>query len=134
MAAITVLIADDEPAVLEIMSKQITNAGYGVISALNGKEAWEKIQQENPDIVLLDLIMPDMDGISVLSKLRNNPPSKKWIPVIIVSALGEMQNMQKSFDLQADHYLIKPCKIEDVLKGIKVMLSLTHLRNVNSVC
>ncbi len=129
MAAIKILMADDEFAVLEIMAKRIANSGYDVIKASNGKEAWEKIQQENPDIILLDLVMPEMDGYSVLSKLRSSPPSKKWIPVIIISALGEMQSVQKTLDLQADHYLIKPCKLEDIIKAIKVMMTLIPLRN-----
>lgn len=129
MSAIKVLMADDEPAVLEIMAKKIANCGFQVITAVNGKEAWEKIQKEIPDIVLLDLTMPEMDGFSVLSKLRSDPPSKKWIPVIIISALGEMQNLQKTFDLQADHYLVKPCKIDDIIKAMNIMMSLIPLRN-----
>ncbi len=131
MAAVKILIADDEPAVLEIMAHKIASAGYGVISARDGQEAWEKIQSQNPDVVVLDLMMPHMDGFAVLSQLRTNPPSKKWIPVVIISAMDEIQNMQKSFDLQADHYLIKPCRIEDVLKAIKLMISLIPLRNTN---
>lgn len=131
MAAVNILIADDEPAVLEIMAHKITAAGYGVISARDGQEAWEKIQSQNPDVVVLDLMMPRMDGFAVLSQLRTNPPFKKWIPVVIISAMDEIQNMQKSFDLQADHYLIKPCRIEDVLKAIKLMISLIPLRNTN---
>lgn len=129
MSAIKILIADDESTVLEIISKKIASAGYDVITAVDGKDAWEKIQKTNPDIVLLDLLMPEMDGISVLSKLRSNPPSQKWIPVIIISALGELSNIQKAYDLQADHYLIKPCKIEEILKSIRIMLSLIPLRN-----
>lgn len=121
-------MADDEPAVLEIMVHKVTSTGFGVVTAHDGKEAWEKIQSEIPDVVVLDLVMPYMDGFAVLSQLRANPPSKKWIPVIIISAIDEIQNMQKSFDLQADHYLVKPCRIEDVLKAIKLMVSLIPLR------
>lgn len=129
MAAIKILMADDEPAVLEIMARRIADSGFDVIKASNGLEAWEKIQKENPDIVLLDLTMPQMDGYSVLSKLRSSPPSKKWIPVIIISATGEMQNIQNVLNLQADHYLMKPCKLEDIIKAIQVMMALIPLRN-----
>lgn len=122
-------MADDEASVLEIMARQVASAGFEVITASDGKQAWEKIQSENPDVVVLDLLMPHMDGFAVLSQLRTNPPSKKWIPVIIVSALNETQHMQKSFDLQADHYLVKPCRTEDVLRAIKLMISLIPLRN-----
>ncbi|MEI7997882.1 MAG: response regulator [Candidatus Omnitrophota bacterium] len=129
MAAFKILIADDEPAVIEIIAHKLTSSGYDVVVALDGKTAWERIQSENPDVVILDLVMPHLDGFSVLSQLRSSPPSKKWIPVVIISALDEVKNMQKSFDLQADHYLIKPCRMEDVLKGIKLMISLIPLRN-----
>ncbi len=129
MAVIKVLLADDELTVLEILAKKIASAGYEVVTAVNGKDAWEKIQTTHPDVVILDLIMPEMDGISVLSKLRSDFNSNRWIPVIIVSALGEMSNLQRAYDLQADHYLVKPCKIEEILKSIRIMLSLAPLRN-----
>ncbi len=129
MSVIKILMADDEATVLEIMARKVASAGYEVVTASNGKQAWEKIQSENPDVVLLDLTMPVMDGFAVLSQLRTNPPSQKWIPVIIISALDEMHNMQKGFDLEADHYLVKPCHIEDVLKAIKLMISLIPLRD-----
>ena len=129
MSVIKILMADDEPAVLEIMARKVVSTGFTVITASDGKTAWEKIQKENPDIVILDLVMPQMDGFAVLSQLRNNPPSKKWIPVVIISSMDEIQNVQKGFNLQADHYLVKPCSIEDVLKAIKLMLALIPLRN-----
>ena len=129
MANYKILVADDEPAVLEIMSRKVAAKGYNVVSAKNGQEAWEKIQHENPDIVLLDLIMPEMDGISVLSKLRATPPSRKFIPVIIISALGEQETMKRAIDLQADHYMVKPVTIDEVFKAIELMISLIPLRN-----
>ncbi|MBF0489755.1 MAG: response regulator [Candidatus Omnitrophica bacterium] len=130
MASLKILIADDEPAVLEIMALKLVSAGFDVVSANDGKEAWEKIQSENPDVILLDLNMPHLTGFEVLSHLRNTPPSKKWIPVIIVSAQGEMESLQKGFELQADHYLVKPCRIEDIIKAIRLMIALIPLRNL----
>lgn len=129
MSMTKILIADDEVAVLEIMARKVASAGYKVITAKDGMEAWEKIQQESPDIVLLDLIMPRMDGFEVLTKLRNTPPSSKWIPVVVISTLDKVQNIKAGFDLEADHYLAKPCRIEDILKAIKLMLALIPLRN-----
>ncbi len=129
MSHLKILIADDEPAVLEIMARQVASSGFHVITAKDGEEAWEKIQSQHPDIVLLDLIMPKMDGFAVLSHLRKHSPSNKWVPTIVISAVDEVQKMQQSFDLQADHYLVKPCTIEDILKGIRMMVSLMPLRN-----
>ncbi len=129
MFPIKILIADDEPAVLEIMARKVASSEFQVIMARDGLEAWEKIQSQEPDLVLLDLVMPKMDGFEVLSHLRKSPPSVKWVPAIIISANDEVQNMQKTFDLQADHYLTKPCTIEDIQKAIRLMVSLIPLRN-----
>jgi DNA-binding response OmpR family regulator len=126
--AIKVLIADDEPDVLAIMAKKITEAGYDVVKATDGQVAWDRIVAENPDVILLDLRMPRMDGFSVLKKLRETPPSVKWQPVIIISALDELSDMQKGFALEADHYLTKPCQIEDVLRAIQLMIGLIPQR------
>ena len=102
MEGYKVLIADDEKDILEIMAKKVEAAGFGVTLARDGDQAWEKIKSESPDIILLDLLMPKMDGFSVLAKLRETPPSGKWQPVIIISAKGELADMQKGFSLQAD--------------------------------
>ena len=129
MQAIKVLIADDEEAVLEIMAKRVADHGYQVIAVRDGEQAWSKIVSENPDVILLDLVMPKMDGWAVLHQIRTNPPTKKWQPVVIISAQTEMENIQKGINLEADHYLTKPCRIEDVLKAIRLMVSLIPQRN-----
>jgi DNA-binding response OmpR family regulator len=82
--------------------------------------------------VLLDLTMPRMDGLTVLKNLREHPPVDKWQPVIIVSALGELEDMQKGMALEADHYLTKPCQMEDVLRAIRTMLILIPSRKSKS--
>jgi DNA-binding response OmpR family regulator len=130
MGAIKILLADDEEGMLSIMSKKVTSVGYEAILARDGEEAWTKIKSENPDVIILDLNMPKMDGWQVLKELRSNPPSKKWQPVIIVSTAGEVRNIQTGFDMQADHYLIKPCLLEDIIKAIRLMISLIPMRNV----
>ena len=128
MNNIKVLIADDEKDVLEVMEKRISAEGYTVVTARDGQEAWDKIVSESPDVILLDLTMPKMDGLMVLKNLREHPPSAKWQPVIIVSARGELEDMKKGFTLEADHYLAKPCDIEVILRGIKLMVSLIPQR------
>jgi CheY-like chemotaxis protein len=125
---IKILIADDEEVVVEILARKIASQGYEVITAKDGQEAWDKIVSEVPDIILLDLNMPKMDGWAVLSRLRHDPPTKRWQPVIIISTTGEIESFQKGMSLQADHYLTKPCQIEDVLKAIRLMLSLIPQR------
>lgn len=119
-----ILMADDEPEVLEIMSKKITQEGYDVIPALDGQEAWEKIQSESPDVVLLDLNMPKMNGFEVLKALRDHPSSEKWQPVIIISTRGELEDIQKGLSLEAEHYLVKPCSVDSILKAIQLVAKL----------
>jgi len=126
---IKILIADDEQVVLEIMARKIASQGYEVVTAKDGQEAWGRIISDFPDVVILDLNMPKMDGWAVLSQLRQNPPTKRWQPVIIVSAQNELENFKKGVNLEADHYLTKPCQIEDILKSIRLMLSLVPQRN-----
>jgi DNA-binding response OmpR family regulator len=123
-----ILMADDEPYILEIMAKKIAQAGYKVVTAPDGEEALAKIKSEDPDIILLDLNMPKMDGFEVLKNLRENPPSKKWQPVIIISARTDLDDMKKGFSLEADHYLTKPCNVPDILKAIRLMINLIPQR------
>src|SRR5208283_1351304 len=116
---IKILMADDEEAVLEIMAKKVAAQGYEVITARDGQQAWEKIQSDLPDVIVLDLNMPKMDGWTVLTNLRHKPPTKRWQAVIIVSAYNELESFKKGMDLEADHYLTKPCRIDDILKAIR---------------
>ena len=126
--SIKILIADDEPDVLEIMAKKVVAAGYDVVTAPDGQIAWEKIVSEKPDAVLLDLTMPGLHGFEVLEKLRKKPPFEKWCPVIIISAHNELSNIQKGFALEAEHYLTKPCLPQEILKSIELVLSLKEQR------
>ncbi len=124
MEKLKILMADDEPDILGIMSQRVAAQGYAVITAADGEEAWDKIVSEDPDIILLDVTMPKLEGFAVLKRLRENPPTKKWQPVIIVSAREELKDIQQGFSLEADHYLTKPCNMDDVLNGIRLMAKL----------
>jgi len=124
MPNLKILMAEDEQDVLEVMAKKISAEGYTVVTAKDGEEAWEKIKSESPDIILLDLNMPKKGGFEVLKELREHPPAQKWQPVIIVSARRELEDVQKGLSLEAEHYLVKPCSIEHILKAIKLMTAL----------
>lgn len=128
MEEIKVLLADDDQEILQSMEKSITRQGFTVVTASDGEEAWEKIGQDDPDVILLDLTMPKMDGFAVLKKLRESPPTRKWQPVIIVSGRTELDDMRQGFSLEADHYLTKPCSMEAIIKAIRLMLRLIPQR------
>jgi len=97
------------------------------VTAYDGEEALLKLKGENPDIILLDLIMPKMNGFEVLKEIRARH-NDKWRPVIIISAQHDLESVKKGYELEADHYLSKPCTIDNVLRGIRTMISLIPAR------
>ena len=125
---IKILIADDEALIRELMTRKIASQDYEVITAKDGQEAWDKIVSDVPDIIILDLNMPKMSGWALLSRLRQNPPTKRWQPVIIISAQNELESFQKGINLEADHYLTKPFTVDDILRSIKTMIALIPAR------
>ncbi len=132
MSNIKILFAEDDQTIRDILTERIEKEGYLVIPVSDGEEAWEKIQSESPDVIILDLLMPKKHGFEVLKDLRQNPPSpEKWQPVIIVSALSELDDIKKGYDLEADHYITKPCRAEDILKALKLMINLIPQRKTS---
>lgn len=125
--ALKILIADDDTDIVEYMRKAVAREGYSVITACDGEDALAKVSSDNPDLILLDLTMPKKNGFDVLKEVREKYRDK-WRPVIIVSANTELESVKKSYNLEADHYLTKPCAIENVIKGIRIMESLIPLR------
>jgi DNA-binding response OmpR family regulator len=125
--AYRILIVDDDKDIIDILSKKLLGAGYDVSAAFDGEEALLKIKQDNPDVVLLDLVMPKLNGFEVLKEIRKNFKDK-WRPVIIISAKTELESLKACYKLEADHYLTKPCSIEKVLQGIETMISLISAR------
>lgn len=121
------MVVDDEQDVREFVGKRLISEGYDIILAADGEEAIEKASKERPDIVLLDLMMPKKDGFSVMQEIRKNF-ADKWIPIIIVSAKNDLEAVKKSYQMEADHYLTKPCTIDKILEGVKTMVSLMPLR------
>ncbi|NLE65520.1 MAG: response regulator [Elusimicrobia bacterium] len=123
-----ILIADDEEDILSVLAKKLREAGHDVVPAADGIQAWDLAQREHPDLFILDLHMPGKDGFTLLKDLRDRPWDKKWRPVIIVSAQNELDSYRKGFDFDADHYLSKPCRVEEVLSAVALMARLIPLR------
>ncbi|MBF0122218.1 MAG: response regulator [Candidatus Omnitrophica bacterium] len=123
-----ILVADDEPEILMVLAKMVRAEGFDVVTASDGVEAWEKVLSENPDMLILDINMPKKDGFAVLKELRTSPPDKKWRPVIIVSGRQEMDSFHQGFNLEADHYLSKPFRMEELSSAIRLMASLIPFR------
>jgi DNA-binding response OmpR family regulator len=122
-----VLVVDDEPDVLQIVSGRLVREGFDVAGACDGEEALLKFSEFDPDLVLLDLTMPKLNGFEVLKQIREKY-TDRWRPVIIISAQTELDTLHKCYNMEADHYLTKPCAIDVILRGIETMRSLIPLR------
>jgi serine phosphatase RsbU (regulator of sigma subunit) len=102
-----ILIVDDEPLNIDYLEQELEDLDYEVLSARNGQEALELVESQLPDMILLDIMMPIMDGFEVLGRLK---AEKQWrdIPVVVISALSDMDNVVKGIELGAEDYLPKP--------------------------
>jgi len=125
--AYKILVVDDERDVLEALAGRLSREGYGVVTALDGEEALLKVKSDNPDIILLDLNLPKKNGFEVLKEVREQYKDK-WRPIIIISGRTELETVRQCYNLEADHYLTKPCTMDIVLRGIKTMISLIPAR------
>ena len=112
-----ILIVDDDPDIIEILTYNLSNEGYNVKSAVNGIEAIKKAKKFIPDIILLDVMMPEMDGIEACSNLREIESLSKSM-IIFLSARGEDFTQIAAFDAGADDYINKPVKPKILLKKI----------------
>ena len=116
-----VLVADDEKGIRELLADTLSEAGYHVIEAADGAEALKKAGEEYPDIILMDVIMPVMNGLQALGKLRESP-STESIPVILLTALSAVKGEADPMKLGITHYLTKPWQRGTVELAIKIAL------------
>ena len=121
MSKAKVLIADDEPFNVEVLEQALDETDYQIITAANGQEAWEKIQSEQPDLILLDLMMPIMDGFAVLAKVKEDSMLRD-IPIIIVSAEQDSKSVVKGIKQGAEDYLTKPINTAQFVQKVKEYL------------
>jgi DNA-binding response OmpR family regulator len=120
-----ILIIDDEEQMLDTLKSYLEQRDYDVVTATDGEDGMAKLISHNPDLVICDINMPKKNGYQFLQETRKSRP---WMPVIILSALSDPASVLKAHDLEADHYLTKPFKLEELLKSVKLMLSLAPLR------
>jgi CheY-like chemotaxis protein len=117
-----ILIIDDNEKILKMMESRLKVEDYEVIRASNGIAGIEKAKSENPDVILLDIIMPEMDGYEVLKKLKTDPDTES-IPVIMVTAKREIEDITKSMsELGAVGYISKPFSAKELLEKVRSAL------------
>lgn len=118
----TILVIEDDKFLRELISQKLMKEGYNVSEAVDGEEGIKKIKTEKPDLVLLDLILPGIDGFEVLSQKKEDPGLSS-IPVIILSNLGQKEDVEKGLKLGAVDYLIKAHFTPgEIIEKIKIVL------------
>src|SRR5262249_10570636 len=118
-----ILVVDDEVRNVKLMEAILAPRGYTVVQAYNGEEAQQQVQQQRPDIINLDVMMPGMDGFTVCKRLKDNPDTY-LIPVVIMTALGQTEDRIKGIDAGADDFLTKPVNRDELLARIRTSLRL----------
>jgi len=123
----SILIVDDEPENLELMEGVLAPTGHTIRMAGGGRQALQAVQQEPPDLILLDLMMPGMSGFEVCEMLRANEATAR-IPIIVVTALDQLGIKERTLALGADDYLTKPIQAAEVLARVQAMMQVRHLQ------
>lgn len=118
------LMVDDVPLNLLVVTKMLTRFNFRIRTAANGVEALEKMAEEKPDLVLLDILMPQMDGFEALQHIRSNPDTKDT-RVVILSALNSTEDIVKGFNLGANDFITKPIIMEKLISCVSDQLRLS---------
>ena len=118
---IRILLADDEPDILEIISYNLLQEGYQVFTAENGLEAIEQARREKPHLIILDVMMPEMDGIEACERLRKFPELQETV-ITFLTARSEDYSQMAGFDVGADDYITKPIKPKVLMSKVKALL------------
>lgn len=127
----TVLAAENDPQLLRLLTRNLEFEGYKVLSASDGQQALEQIEVNTPDLVLLDIMMPKLDGFCVCQRVREF----SMVPIIFVTARRETQDKVRGLDLGADDYLAKPFGVEELLARVRATLRRAHYTaNENLYC
>lgn len=116
-----ILIVDDEIQLVEMVKMRLEAAGYEIISAYDGQEGLEKAKRDSPDLIILDLMLPKMDGYKVCGLLKNDARYSK-IPIIMLTARAQEEDKKLGKDLGAEEYLTKPFDPKILLSKIKELL------------
>lgn len=116
-----ILVIDDDIAINELIKVNLELAFYNVVTAFDGNKGYALAKQEQPDLIVLDVMMPEVDGYTVAKRIRENP-STKDIPIIMLTALNMLQNKVQGFNIGVDDYLCKPFEMEELLVRVKALL------------
>ena len=119
-----ILVVDDEIYIVHILDFSLGMEGYEVVTALDGEQALEKVKSEKPDLIVLDIMMPKLDGYEVCKSIKSNATTQH-IPVILLSAKGRNVDQKLGFDVGADDYITKPFSPRKLVERINQLLGQT---------
>jgi DNA-binding response OmpR family regulator len=124
-----VLIVDDDEAMVNLLATILGTEGFEAEKARSAREALEDIFENRPDLILLDVMMPEMDGFKFLAMIRSNPVTET-VPVVILTVLGDEKNMLEGFRKEADEYITKPFDPQALVGILREVLSRSHEERV----
>ena len=122
MSSPRILVADDEPALLRLLEFVLGRRGFIIQGVTNGNAAIEVLKAESPDLVILDVMMPGLDGYDVLTFIRETP-RLEGLPVVMLTARAQLDDIQRGLTLGADAYLAKPFDPDELLSVVESLLS-----------
>ena len=117
----TIMVVDDNPDIITIVKTILEGKGYSVFSASSGAELLNMLKVQNPDLIILDIMMPEMDGLEVLSRLKAMSETAT-IPVILLTAKVQYEDVLGGYKLGADYYITKPFTSTQLVNGINLLL------------
>lgn len=117
----TILVVDDDPDTLQLLQSILAAQGFAVVTARNGPEALEVVNQQTPALVLLDVMMPQMNGYEVLERLKSKHATSQ-VPVILVTARTQDDDVMTGYQHGADYYITKPYTAKQLLFGVELVL------------
>ena len=126
----TVLAVDDIPLNLLLVEKMLSRFNFRFRKAANGQQALDSVAEEKPDLILLDLMMPGIDGFEVIRRLRANPETQD-IQIVILSALNSNEDVVKGFDVGANDFIMKPIIMEKLLSCVVTQLQLAEAKRAS---
>ncbi len=120
-----ILVIDDDSAINELIKVNLELTGYKVIQAFDGTTGFALCKQELPSVVVLDVMMPEVDGFTVAQRIRKNDSTKN-IPIIMLTALSQLNDKVNGFNIGVDDYLVKPFEMEELQVRIRALLKRSH--------
>ncbi len=116
-----IVVIEDETDILEVIAYNLKREGYDVVTSTSGEDGWDKIEKTKPNLVVLDLMLPEVDGIELCKKLKSDPMTQS-IPVIMVTAKGEESDVVLGLGVGADDYVTKPFSPRELTARVKAVL------------